>query len=351
MAIPTASRRLTEIGQPMPRWATKRLVAGRGRYVDDVSLPRQLHAAFLRSPHPHAKIAAVDTAAAAALPDVAAVLTAAELAPICAAFQCVSATAPGLVSPPQRALAASETVFQGEPVVMAIAETRAVAEDALELVQVDWQALPATTELEQALSHRAPPVHEGVTSNLAWRTSLGSGDVDAAFDQAALVVEDTLNFTRHTGVPLEPCGILASYDAADGTLLVHVSHQMPHQLALHLSDLLSIPLSQVRVVCSDVGGGFGIKMHVYPDEIAVCAATKLLGRPVKFIADRIESLLSDIHAREARVAARMGVDRDGTILVFDVRLLHGIGAYSVFPRSSTAESISALRNIGAPYCF
>src|SRR5262249_28341968 len=269
---------------------------------------------FLGCPPPHAKIAGIHTAAAAAVPGVAAVFTAVELGPVCAAFQCISAAAPGLVSPPQHALAAREAVFQGEPVVMAIAETRAVAEDALELIGIDWQVLPAATDLERALSEGAPPVHEGLTSNLAWRTSLGSGGVDAALGKAVLVVEETFNFTRHTGVPLEPRSILASYDEVDGTLLVHISHQMPHQLALHLSGLLSIPLSRVRVVCTDVGGGFGIKMHVYPDEIAVCAATKLLGRPIKFIADRMESLLSDIHAREAQVTARMDVDQDGTIL-------------------------------------
>src|SRR5262249_10636130 len=137
MTIPTVQ--MTEIGRRMPRAATRRLAAGRGRYVDDISLPRQLHAAFLRSPHPHAKIAGIHTAAAAAVPGVAAVFTAVELGPVCAAFQCISAAAPGLVSPPQHALAAHEAVFQGEPVVMAIAETRAVAEDALELVGIDWQ--------------------------------------------------------------------------------------------------------------------------------------------------------------------------------------------------------------------
>src|SRR5262249_19622693 len=153
----------------------------------------------------------------------------------------------------------------------------------------------------QTLTPSAPPVHTGLDSNLAWQTSVSSGDVDEAFASAALVVEETFNFTRHMGLPLEPRGILASFDESEGSLLVYTSHQMPHQLAFHLADLLAIPLSKVRVICPDVGGGFGVKMHVYPDEIAVCAAAKLLGRPVKFIADRAESLLSDTHAREAKI--------------------------------------------------
>jgi carbon-monoxide dehydrogenase large subunit len=327
------------------------LVAGRGRYVDDLSLPQELHAAFLRSPHPHAAFSKINTAASVALPGVAAVFTSEDLAPVCASFQCVSAAAPGLVSPPQYALANGEAVFQGEPVAMAIAASRAVAEDAVELLEVDWRELPAVTDLTRPLAATAPPVHQGLTSNLAWRTSINHGEVDAAFAAAALVVEETFNFSRHMGLPLEPRSILASYDEPEGALLVYVSHQMPHQLALHLSDLLSVPLSKVRVICPDVGGGFGVKMHVYPDEIAVCAAAKLIGRPVKFIADRTESLLSDTHAREAQIAARMSVDQDGMIRAFDVHVLHGIGAYSVYPRSSTVETISVLRCIGAPYRF
>jgi carbon-monoxide dehydrogenase large subunit len=323
------------------------LLRGGGCYLDDVNLPRQLHAAFLRSPFAHARIEAIDLEPARRLPGVAAVLTWQDLAAVCAPFQCATKAAPGLVSPPQHALAASEVTYQGEPVVLVVAATRAIAEDAIELVEIDWSELPAVGQLETALETDAR-VHEGLDSNLAWRTEIAGGD-PAVLAGAAATFEQTFSFGRHTGVTLEPRGILASW--ANESLLVHASHQMPHQLQLHIAELLSIPLLNVRVVCTDVGGGFGLKMHVYPDEIAVCAASRLLGRPVKFVADRIESLVSDIHAREALTTARMMVDAQGHIAGFDIAHRHGIGSYSVYPRSSTAEAMSAIRSIGAPYRF
>jgi len=338
------------IGQPHPRFDSRRLVSGGGCYLDDVNLPRQLHAAFLRSPFPHARIDSMDSAAARELPGVAAVLTWHDLADVCSPFQCVTKAAPNLVSPPQYPLAPSEVTYQGEPVVLVVAASRAVAEDAIELIDVNWTELPAVSRLETALEVDAR-VHEGMSSNLAWRTEITGGELTALSDAAALAVEQTFSFGRHTGVTLEPRGIVASWSNDTGGLLVHASHQVPHQLQLHLAELLSVPLANVRVVCADIGGGFGIKMHIYPDEIAVCAASRILGRPVKFVADRIEGLVSDIHAREAITTARMAVTADGRIAGFDISHRHGIGSYSVFPRSSTAEALSSIRSIGAPYRF
>jgi carbon-monoxide dehydrogenase large subunit len=254
-------------------------------------------------------------------------------------------------SPTQRALAKDAACYHGEPVAMVLALSRAVAEDAAELIEVAWQELPAITSLAVALEADAPPAHLGLTSNLAWSTEMKGGDIEAAFAAAALVVETRLTFTRSTGVTLEPRGVLAQYNPASQALEVRISHQMPHQLQRHLADLLGVPLGRVRVVCPDVGGGFGLKMHVYPDEIATCAAARLLGRPVRFVADRAEALLSDIHAREHIVEARMAVDAEGRILGFDVQDVQGLGAYSIFPRSSTTEGVSALRSLGAPYRF
>jgi carbon-monoxide dehydrogenase large subunit len=338
------------IGRRVPRAEGRRLAAGRGRYVDDLPARGELHAAFLRSPHPHAAFGFSDLGPAAAAPGVAAVLTAAELEGVCRGWSCPTLAFPGLVSPEQHALARGRAAYQGEPVAMVLADTRAQAEDALELIGVDWQALPAATELQAALSGAVPPVHPGLASNLAWRTELG-GNVSASFAQAALVVEERLAFARVTGVTLEPRGLIAIWDPSVEALELRISHQMPHQLQVHLAELLGIRLSQVRVVCGDVGGGFGVKMHVYQDEIAACAAAKLLGRPVRFIADRLESMMTDIHAREHVVAARMAVDAGGRILAFDVDDLQGLGAYSIYPRSSTREAISALHAIGAPYHY
>ena len=335
----------------MPRAATKRLVAGLGRYLDDISLKGEYYAAFLRSPYPHASFAVTDTAAAAAHSGVVRVLTADDIDEVCSSWKCVLRNAPDMVSPEQRALARDRAVFQGEPVAMVIARSRAIAEDALELISVDWSELPAVTSLETAASDSSVRTHPDLENNLCWTFQQRAGDPESAFANARHVVRKRLDFARKTGVPLETRGILASYDAAANAMLVHVSHQMPHQFQLHVSELLGMSLPDVRVVCSDVGGGFGIKMHVYPEEIAVCAASKLLGRPVKFVADRIESMLSDVHAREHIIEGRMAIDETGMITAIEVDDIQGLGAYSVYPRSSTAEAMSTLRAIGGPYRF
>ncbi len=335
----------------MPRAATKRLVAGRGRYLDDISLKGELYGAFLRSPHPHAAFKISNTAEAAALPGVVRVLTADDIDGVCSSWKCVLRNAPSLVSPEQRALARGRTVFQGEPIALVVAHSREVAEDALELIEVEWSELPAVTSLEAAVSAASVTAHVGLKDNICWSFEHWAGDPAKAFADATQIVSRRLNFARKTGVPLEPRGILASYDPSSNAMLVHVSHQMPHQFQLHVSELLNMPLPDVRVICTDVGGGFGIKMHLYPEEIAVCAASKLLGRPVKFVADRIESMLSDVHAREHIIEARMAIDDRGMISAIEVDDIQGLGAYSVYPRSSTAEGMSALRAIGGPYRF
>jgi CO/xanthine dehydrogenase Mo-binding subunit len=341
----------SSIGLSMPRVDTRRLVAGHGRYVDDYSAKGELHAAFLRSPFPHAEFTLGDLSKPALLAGVAAVLSAAEFDPVCRPWRCESKLFPGLVSPEQRPLALARAAYQGEPVAMVLAVSRAIAEDAVELIDVEWRELPAITDLTRALEKGAPRAHPGLDNNLAWATELRSGNPEDAFARAALVLEENFIFERHTGVTLEPRGVLADWNPVAETLEVRISHQMPHQIQLHLSELFDIPLSRIRVICGDIGGAFGLKMHVYPDEIAACAASRLLGRPVRYQADRLESLQSDIHAREHRVRGRIAVDSEGRILGFDIDDLQGLGAYSIFPRSSTTEAMSALRTMGAPYRF
>jgi carbon-monoxide dehydrogenase large subunit len=348
---PPKDTRYLEIGRAMPRASTGRLVAGRGRYVDDVSLKGELHAAFLRSPHAHAAFSIVDISNALSIDGVLHVLTAADIDTVCRPWTCVSRSFPGMISPEQRPLARDRAIYQGEPIALVLARSRAIAEDALEHIVVDWTEFPAVASLSNALNSDAPLVHPDVKSNLSWKTEIKTAEVDAAFAQAALVVSERLTFARKTGVPLETRGLLASHDPTINSLLVHISHQMPHQLQLHLADLLNLAPIDVRVVCGDIGGAFGIKMHVYQEEIAVCAASKLIGRPVKFIADRVESLGSDIHAREHIIEARMAIDGDGKILGFAVDDIQGLGAYSIFPRSSITEGMSAMRAVGGPYKF
>ena len=337
------------IGRPLPRPATRRLLEGRGRYVDDLVLPRMLFAAFLRSPYARAEILRIDTAEAAAMPGVARVLTGEDLAPLCPGWRGNSLAYPGFNSPLQRPLALGRASFQGEPVALVLAGSRALAEDAAEKIGVEWRPEPATSSLAAAAAE--PPAHTELAGNLGWRHEFATPGFAEAFEEAAIVVEDHLVFGRQTGVPLEPRGLLAEFDPGEGSLTVHHSHQVPHQMQRHLADLLGLAEERVRVIAPDVGGGFGLKLHLYPDEVAVAAAALLVRRPVKWIADRLESLSSDIHARENLVEARLALDGQRRLIGFEFRDRCGMGAYSIYPRASPGEAVGAMRVMGAPYSF
>jgi carbon-monoxide dehydrogenase large subunit len=337
------------IGQPLARDRARRLLAGRGRYVDDVVLARTVHVAFLRSPYPHARIRGIDAQAAGAMSGVLRVVSAADLAGVVAPWRGEHRLFPALRAPEQHALAPEVARFQGEAVAAVVATTRARAEDAVEAIEVDWEELPAASDAAAALEPGAATVHPALGDNLAFHADLEQGDVDAAFAAAELVVARRFRFNRHTGLSLEPRGILAAYDPSEDSLLVHQSHQTPHQQQDLYARLLGIPEQRVRVVCSDVGGAFGLKHHLYPDELAACAIAKLLGRPVKFVADRLESFLTDIHCRDHVVHARMAFSAGGDVLALDVDDLFAAGAYSQYPRSSVAEGNQIIRLCGAPY--
>lgn len=234
---------------------------------------------------------------------------------------------------------------------MAVAESRAVAEDALELVDISWGALASCANLAEAVSPGAARVHPELATNVAFESNTDSGDVDGLFATAACVVEDVFVFGRHTGLPLETRGIIASFDVGENRLSVWQSTQVPNQAKVYFAELLDIPAHRVQVIAPDVGGAFGMKMHVYPDEIAVAAASKHLGLPIKFICDRLESFASDAHAREHVIGAKAAFDESGRLLAFDIDDLFGMGAYSMFPRTGVMEPLGAMRLIGAPYDF
>ncbi|MCC6777946.1 MAG: xanthine dehydrogenase family protein [Hyphomicrobiales bacterium] len=335
----------------MPRPATQRLVIGGGSYVDDLAQPRMLHAAFLRSPHANAVIEFIDVGAARTAPGVVAVFTAADIAMVCKGWLSRSNTLPHLRSPMQHPLAVEQAVWQGEPVAIVIADSRVQAEDALEAIEINWMVLPSCTDLASVGSEGAALVHPALGSNLALEHLMETGDVDRLFTRASLVVHERFVFSRQTGLPLETRGLIASYDPGEGTLTVWQSTQVPNQSKVYLAQVLDIPSHRVRVIAPDVGGGFGMKLHVYPDEVAVCAASRLIGRPVKYICDRLESFASDVHAREHIVEARLAVTAEGKFLAFEVDDTFGIGAYSSFPRPSVMEATGMLRMIGAPYAF
>jgi aerobic carbon-monoxide dehydrogenase large subunit len=339
------------IGRSVPRPNIRKLVEGRGRYVDDITLPRMLHVAFVRSPHAHARIVSIDGAGAKAMPGVIRVLTGHDLAEICDPWIAVLAHLKGMKSAPQHAIAIEKACWQGEAVAAVVATTRAVAEDALAHVHVDYEPLPAVLDMETALDAGTPVIHADLGDNLTFQREHVQGDVEAAFTASHKVVEATFHTGRHTGVCLEPRSILADFNRADNQLTVYHSTQAPHMMQGVLARHLRLNEGDVRVICGDVGGSYGIKVHVYPDEVAACAIAKLLGRPVKFIADRFESMTTDIHARDHRITGRMGIDRDGRITAIDIDDRTGIGPYSVYPRTSAIEGNQVVNLCGGPYDF
>jgi carbon-monoxide dehydrogenase large subunit len=310
-----------------------------------------VHVAFLRSPHAHARIGIIDTVAAMSVPGVIRVFTGRDVAELCSPWVAVLAHLKGIKSAPQHALAVERATWAGEPVVAVVADSRAAAEDGVAALEVDFEALPVVADMETALDPDTPLIHPELGDNLVFRRLHEAGDPDGAMAAAAAVIEATFHTGRHTGVCLEPRSILASYNRADSQLTVHHSTQAPHMMQTILAKHLDLPEGNVRVICGDVGGSFGIKVHVYPDEMAVAAIAKAMGRPVKFVADRLESFSSDIHARDHRIKGRIGVDADGRIVALEIDDLTGIGPYSVYPRTSAIEGNQVVNLCGGPYDF
>jgi carbon-monoxide dehydrogenase large subunit len=334
------------VGQPLPRPKARQLVAGRGRYLDDIRVAGALAAAFLRSPHPHARLVSLDTRAARAVAGVVAVLTAADLAPVLKPWIAKMPTLAAHRSVLQTALVTERALWQGQPVALVVADSVAQAEDAVALIEAEWEPLPALASADQALADDAPLLHPELGNNLLFQHTL---ETPRSAAKAAVEIRRTLRFPRHTGVSLEPRGLIADFDPAQQQLTVHASTQVPHQMRALLASQLSLPEHQIRVVVPDVGGGFGVKLHCYEDEMAVAAAACLLGRPVKYVVDRLESFATDIHARAHAVEARLEVDADGMLLGFEVDDKVEAGAVSVYPRTSALEALHAVTGIAAPY--
>ncbi len=337
------------IGKSVPRPNLERLLQGRGLYVTDMVLPRMAHVVYLRSPHAHAKITSIDATEAKRVKGVIAVVTGKELSAVITPWVGVLSHLKGLKSAPQRAIAIDHVCWQGEAVAAVVASSRAVAEDAAELIAVGYEELEAVTDMRTALDPETPVIHASLGDNLAFERNLDAGAVDRAFAESDEVIEADFVFGRHTGVTLEPRAVVADWNVAEARLTIYQGTQAPHMVqniaALHLG----LRDDQVRVVCKDVGGSFGIKVHVYADEMATYALTKLLRRPVKYVADRVESFNTDIHARDHRCKGRIGVKRDGAILAFEIDDLTGIGPYSMYPRTSAIEANQVVNLVGGPY--
>ncbi|MEI7427590.1 MAG: xanthine dehydrogenase family protein molybdopterin-binding subunit [Betaproteobacteria bacterium] len=336
------------IGMSEPRHGAKRLTEGLGKYIDDLQLPRMVHVVYWRSPVAHMRIKKINKTAVMEMPGVVAVIDGKDLATVCKPWVATLSHLAGIKSAPQHALAIDRACWQGEPVVAVVAKTRAQAEDALPFLDVEWEELPALLNMHAALDEGGMVLHPDLGDNICFKRSLDVGEVDAQFAKAAVVEEATFKFGRHTGVTLEPRSQIAHY-SADGRLTVYHCQQAPHMMQDLYCRQFDLSESDVRVVCFDVGGSFGIKVHGYPDDFATVGVSILLKRPVKYVADRLESYLSDIHAREHIIKGRIAASAEGEILAFEIDDLTGIGPYSMFPRTSAIEGNQVVNLVGGPY--
>ena len=336
------------VGARVKRREDPRLLQGRGTFVDDIVRPGMVAAAFLRSPHAHAELVSVDTGAAAELPGVHAVLTAEDLQ-----GHCVPIVADLLVDGWQHSawfpLARGRVRYVGEAVAVVIADDRYAAEDALEFIEATYEPLPVLASVEAALAPDAPMLHEGWSSNCYVVRHFHGGDPDEAFRQADGTVELKLRINRSSAIPLECRGCIAEVGAGEGELTLWTSTQIPGLLRTGMADFLEMPEHLIRVISPDVGGGFGVKGVLYPEEIVVSVAAKLVGRPVKWIEDRQEHLLATSHAREQEHTLEAAYSADGEILAVRAEMYSDCGAYSHWPWTSTREGAMAMSVLPGPY--
>ena len=293
-----------------------------------------LHAAFVRSPHAHAGIRSIDVARALARPGVAAVLIGGDVdgAPLVDRMRLE-----GLAKTPQPILATDRVRFVGEPVAVVLADSRYLAEDAAEHVDVDYEPLAVVADVEQAMADGAPLLFDGLGSNVVYRRSRTLGEVEAAFREADRVFSQTYHGNRFAAAPLETRGCLADYDPATGAMTVWSSTQCPHLLRNRLARALDFPEHKLRIIAPDVGGGFGQKIPMQPEEGVVAAAARRLGRPVRWAEDRRENLVAGTHAKEQLVRVEVAVRSDGTLLGLKAVFVGDAGAYSFNSASALIE--------------
>jgi carbon-monoxide dehydrogenase large subunit len=336
------------VGARVKRVEDRRLLTGQGRYVDDHRPAGTLYAAFLRSPHAHARIVHVDAAPALAAPGVVAVLTGEEIARLAKPLRAASKM-PHYKETAMPALAVGKVRYVGEPVAVVVAESRYAAEDALDRIAVRYETLPPVTDMEAALANGSPLVHDDVGTNLILRREFAVGDVDAALRGAEVVVRERFRFYRHAGVCMENRGCLAEYDAGAERLSLHSSTQCPNILRDCLADLLDLPEHSVRVVAPDVGGGFGVKTPLYQEETTACVLARRLRRPIKWVEDRREDLLTTIHAWDEILDVELGLKRDGTFVGLRAEVYVDVGAYSIFPWTAAIEPVQCISFLPGPY--
>ena len=337
------------IGQSILRREDAYLLRGHGRFIDDLSESRdQLHLGFVMSPHAHARILALDTAAAKALPGVIDVLTGADLAKITKPM-CTEIDFPGYVRNERPVIAVDKVRFVGEQVAVVLAESPYIAQDAIDLVHVEYEPLPVSADLDTARQAGAPLVHDHIERNTIFQAKFKTENFDEEFAKGEFVLKERFRSGRVAGVPIEPRGCLAVPDHVGDSLIFYSSTQIPHLLRTKLSLCIGCPEPRIRVVVPEVGGGFGTKAQVYTEEIVAAALALKYRRPVKWIQDRREELLTSIHARDHRYEIEVAFNQDGVIQAVRVELLTNAGAYSSYPFGCTLEPTGGARMLVGPY--
>lgn len=334
------------IGGQQPRKEDARLLTGRGRYVDDIVVDGALHACFVRSPHAHARILSIETAAALEMPGVVAVFTGKDLQALTTRHR-MAPPIEGLQPVEMDTLPVDKVRFQGDPVACVIATDRYLAEDAVEQVLVDYEPLPPVTSMWQALEPGAPLVDDALQSNLLSHQSAVLGDVAGAMSSAFKVIESTFSQHRQTHLPIETRGCIAVWDEGRQHLTFHVGTQVPHPYRTTLAGRLRLSETQVTVLSPDVGGGFGQKIALYREELAVAALAIRLGRPVRWREDRMENLLASSQAREDHCRTRVAVDPQGRVQALELEIVEDFGAYSFYPGNYLARVVAMI--LTGPY--
>jgi carbon-monoxide dehydrogenase large subunit len=314
------------VGRAMKRVEDPRLIKGIATYVDDLKIPGMLYAEFVRSPHAHAEIKSILTDGAKVLPGVVGIFTGADLNDKLGAIPCASPI-PGGRSPQHTVVAGGRAYFVGHPVAVVVAETRAIARDAIDLIDVEYEPLPAVIDPEKALQEGSALTHPELGTNVAFIWRLPAGDVDAAFKEADKVLSLRTVQPRVTPMAIEPRGCAASWHAGESSLTLWTSTQIPHLIRTLLPDLIRIPENKLRVVTPEVGGGFGSKLNLYAEEVVVSHLAMRLDRPVKWIEGRRENAAATIHGRDQIAESEIAIRNDGTVLAIRSKIIADVGSY------------------------
>lgn len=336
------------VGQPIGRSDDRRYLTGQARFLDDLAPPGTVHATFVRSPFAHARIVGVDARACREVPGVVHVLTGAEarghLKPIRAPLE-----AGGYASGQWWPLAWERVRFPGEAVAVVVAANRYLADDAAHLVQVQYDPLAALPDVEHSAAADAPQLHPDVARNTFLMATGGTRNSEGVFARAPVVLAAEFTTGRVTGAAIENRGVLACYDPASEHLRIWSTTQVPHLLRLALAEHLDLPETRITVLTPDVGGAFGIKMHLFPEEIIVSLLALRLGRPVKWVERRRENFEASIHAHEQRLRVEVAGDLEGRILGLKARIVSDAGAYSAYPVTAALEPLGAAASLPGPY--